>query len=782
MAKRDDDFLRRLLSTFRDEAEDHLRAITSGVLDLEKSPEHGKRQEIVERVFRETHSLKGAARAVNLTEVETLCQSLETAFSALKRDSLALSPAVFDKLHLAIDTVNDYVHVAGTERAGELKSRIVRALQGIENTLMSSPSISGHEAIQSQLGHTPLAARPENPQPPGEDAALRPVEEVRGAPEDTVRISAAKLSALLLQAEELLSARLAGTQRAMELREITQSLTAWERQRSKEQPQVRALQQWLEDRAKTNGKEAALQDGQRLNPSLGRLLDFLEWNDGAIRSLHRRLVTLRGSAEHDQRALAGMVSTLNQDAKKVLMLPFSSLLEGFPKFVRDISRDHGKDAALSIQGGEIEVDRRILEEMKDALIHLVRNCLDHGIENPAERKQKGKPSAGTIVLVVAQRNGDKVEIRISDDGAGIDLAKVQSAALKLGIAAREGLEKMNEQGAISLIFQSGVSTSPMITDLSGRGLGLAIVREKVEKLGGSISVETVRGGGTTFRLVLPLTLATFRGVVVRADESFFVFPSTYVDRAVRVRREEIKTVENRETIPLNGDVVSLVRLSDALALPPKGATGEPRKQVHAVVVHAVHQRIAFQVDEVMEEQEVLVKGLGKQLTRVRNVAGAAVLGGGKVIPVLNVPDLVKSAVRIGVSPVVPAAPGESPDGRKSILIAEDSITARLLLRNILESAGYEVQTAVDGIDAWTALKVGEFDLVVSDVDMPRMNGFDLAARIRAEKNLGELPVVLVTALESREDRERGIDVGANAYIVKSSFDQSNLLEIVRRLI
>jgi two-component system chemotaxis sensor kinase CheA len=196
----------------------------------------------------------------------------------------------------------------------------------------------------------------------------------------------------------------------------------------------------------------------------------------------------------------------------------------------------------------------------------------------------------------------------------------------------------------------------------------------------------------------------------------------------------------------------------------------------------MNQRMAFLVDEVVEEQEVLVKGLGRQLARVRNVAGAAVLGNGKVVPVLNPSDLVKSAVKAAVSPAVSPALGETPNGRKSILVAEDSITARSLLRNILESAGYDVQTAVDGVDALTSLKAGEFNLVVSDVDMPRMNGFDLTAKIRADQKLGELPVVLVTALESREDRERGIDVGANAYIVKSSFEQSNLLEIVRRLI
>ena len=782
MAKRDDEFLKRLLATFRGEAEDHLRAMSSGVLELEKSRQPGLQREIVERVFREAHSLKGAARAVNLAEVESLCQSLENAFSALKRESLVVSPPVFDALHLAIDTVSDFMGVAGTARAGALESRVAQALQEIENALKSTQAVSEREPAKPQLGQSPLAVRPESVQPPEGETALRPVLEPRGAPEDTVRISTAKVNALLLQAEELLSARLAATQHAKELREAAQSLTAWEKQRSKQQPQVSAVQKWLDGMAKRDGRDAGLQDGQRLSAVFGGLLHFLEWNDGAIKSLQGRLSALARSAEHDQRTLAGMVNALNQDARKVLMLPFSSMLEGFPKLVRDISRDHGKEAALSIQGGEIEGDRRILEEMKDSLTHLVRNCIDHGIETWAERKQKGKPSAGTIILAIARRNGDKVEIQISDDGAGIDLNKVQAAALKLGIVSQQDVEQMNEQGVTALIFHSSVSTSAMITDLSGRGLGLAIVREKVEKLGGSVSVETVCDRGTTFRLLLPVTLATFRGVVVRTEGTSFVFPSINVERTVRIRRGDIKTVENRETIRLNGDLVSLVRLSNALGLPSKGATGEPTEQVHAVLVSAMNQRIAFLVDEVIEEQEVLVKGLGRQLARVRNVSGAAVLGSGKVVPVLNPSDLVKSAVKVGVSPLVSSASGESPNGRKFIMVAEDSITARSLLRNILETAGYDVQTAVDGVDALTALKAGEFDLVVSDVDMPRMNGFDLTAKIRADRKLGELPVVLVTALESREDREHGIDVGANAYIVKSSFDQSNLLEIVRRLI
>jgi two-component system chemotaxis sensor kinase CheA len=469
--------------------------------------------------------------------------------------------------------------------------------------------------------------------------------------------------------------------------------------------------------------------------------------------------------------------------KKVLMFPFSTLLEAFPRIVRDLSRDYGKEAEIVVHGGEIEIDRRILEEMKSPFVHMVRNCIDHGIEKPEERKLKNKPRQGTISVTISPRD-DKVEVLVADDGAGILLDRVRSAVLKLGMVPREKAEQLTDRELLPYIFHSGVSTSPIITEISGRGLGLAIVREKVEKFGGTISLETAPDAGTGIRIVIPLTVATFRGILVRVGGQVFVVPTMHVERAVRLRREEIKTVENRETMHFNGHAVSLARLAHILELLPGKKAAEAADLLPAVVLNAGGTTIAFLVDEVLGEQEVLLKGLGRQLSRVRNVAGATVLGSGGLAPVLNVPDLLKSAVKFSAASSLmeaAAGTGEAVAGKRSVMVVEDSITTRTLLRNILEAVGYDVVTAVDGLDALTKLKAAEFDIVVSDVDMPRMNGFDLTARIRADRKLGELPVVLVTALESREDRERGIDAGANAYIVKSGFDQGNLLEVIKRL-
>jgi two-component system chemotaxis sensor kinase CheA len=374
-----------------------------------------------------------------------------------------------------------------------------------------------------------------------------------------------------------------------------------------------------------------------------------------------------------------------------------------------------------------------------------------------------------------------VEIAISDDGAGIDPRTVREAVVRSGLISVETAEGMNEQEILALIFQSGVSTSPIVTDISGRGLGMAIVREKVEKLGGDVTIETRLGAGTTFRLLLPLTLSTMRGVLVRVGEQRYIIPVTFIDRVASIRTEEITTVENRATVVLGNTAVSFVRLKDVLVLPGDDPGKEGVNSLQIVVLSVAERRIAFEVDEVIGEQEVLVKGLGPQLARVRNVGGAAVLATGKLVLILNAADLMKSAVKTA-SPSAPAREIDetSASRRRSILVVDDSITARTLLKSILEAAGYTVRTAVDGAEAFASLREGEFGLVVSDVDMPRMNGFDLTARIRADKKLADLPLILVTALESRQDRERGIDVGANASLVKSSFDQNNLLEVVRR--
>lgn len=776
MPDKNSDFVKRLQETFQLEAEERVRTISGGLLELEKAVTLERRQELVEKVFREVHSLKGAARAVNASGIEELCQSLENVMSALQRRRITLSESLTDALNAAVDTLEQQM-AASTRAQTHPSPRVRTAVEHLGRALAGktverdAPVATTREAVREQ-------ARLDAVRVPGVDRkVVRPAKEEAPATGDTVRIPVARLNSLLLEAEELRGPKLVAAQRAVELRELAASLDHWRKDCSKLSPDLRAVRQ---------GFEGARIRGPSYNAlpvaSVVRVLDFLDRTDSALAGLMNRCAALASSAAQDHHALAAMVDTLLEDMKKILMLPVSSVLESFPKMVRDLARDRGRRVALVVQGSEMEADRRILEEIRTPLVHLIRNSMDHGIEAADERVRQGKPAEGTITIQVEARDGDKFEIVVSDDGCGVDVGRVRDAGVRLGLVSPERSEAMDERESLALVFESGLSTSPIITDLSGRGLGLAIVREKVEQLGGTVHVESHPGIGTSFRLTLPLTLTTFRGVLVRGGEFLFIIPTLSIEQVLRVGPEDLRTVENRETLLVNGQAIALVRLEEVLGLSSERVNRNGAEKAYAVVLGASDKRIAFLVEEVAAEQEILVKNLGRQLSRVRNVTGVTVLGNGKVVPVLNVADLMKSAVLAprAAGPEVKA--GEQVEQRpSSILVVEDSITARALLKNILESAGYQVKTAVDGAEAFALVKSEEFDLVVSDVEMPRMDGFDLTAKIRADKQLADLPVVLVTARESREDREHGIDVGANAYLVKSNFEHSNLLEVVRRL-
>lgn len=763
----ENEFLENLLQTFKSEAKEHIDAITSGLIGLEKKAGD---KDITETVFRESHSLKGAARSVNLTDIEALCQSLENVFAALKRGEVATSAELFDLLHKTVDKVTQLV--SSPETVGEEKSELKELGESLERAATGILPSKGKEAKKKLKKVEERPAKPAKSSKPA-----KPAKPVKVTLADTVRISTDKLDSLLFQVEELLSVKLMSNQRVIDLKEINADLNSRERKWKKFQPSLKDLER--EIKKATNG------NGDAQKEKLNKLYDFLRSDETFFNLLNDKFKDVSKLVEQDNRNISAMVDNLLEDTKKVLMLPFSTLLAAFPKFVRDISREQEKEIDLNIRGGEIEIDRSILEEMKDPLIHLVRNCIDHGVEKPLEREMKNKSRAGKVDLSIAQKDGSKVEITVSDDGEGIDIEKIKEKAVEAGLLSKEDAKELSKDEALSLIFQSGISTSPIITDVSGRGLGLAIVQEKAEKVGGSVSAETYPGKGTRFGLVLPLTLATFRGILVRIEGRHAIIPTTSVERAFKIAASEIRTVENKETILFNGEPISLVRLNNILQYfgKPTGSKGLP-EIAQLVVLKQANLHIAFLVDEILHEQEVLLKNLGKWLSRIKNIAGCTVLGSGMIVPIVNVADLIKSAVivTVPVAPLAATAEEEKPEERKSILIVEDSITARTLLKNILDVAGYESETAVDGVDALAYLKTKHYDLVVSDVLMPRLDGFQLAEKIRADEKLAEMPVVLVTTLESAKDRERGIEAGANAYIIKSRFDQSDLLKVIESLI
>lgn len=731
----DKDLRARLLSTFRVEAEEHLHTITEHLLALDRGLSPAEVPSAVEGTFRALHTLKGAARSVSLKEVESLCQALESVLSRIKKGQVPLSR--------------------------DLLARIQEATDGLGRLLAekSEPAVAVDELVR-RLGGTP--ARPPTHRDTSEPVvalAPAPASPSAAAPPSTgtIRIDTARLDGLHARAEELLVARLAVTERAHEVRNLAETLG-------------RCLAQ-----LGGTGGTRRNGEGQGLGGASDNGVSVL------VRQAELQARSLLGSLTSDERTITASVDGLQEETRRIRMMPASSILDAFPRMVGETARAQGKEVEWVVRGAELDVDRKVLEALKEALIHLVRNAVDHGIEPPADRDRAGKSRRGQVSLTFAPLEGRRIEVRVEDDGAGIDAARVKAAAVRARVHTSEEADALTDDAALDLVFSSGVSTSSVITDLSGHGLGMAIVRDRVERLGGRVRMETRQGAGTSVRMLLPASIATFRGLLVRAGRQSFLLPLEAVERALRVAPSELESAGGRKAIRRDGRFIPVARLSRILGITGERIEGaaEPDGKQSCVVVSAGEDRSALLVEEVLGERDVLVKELRPPLVRVRHVAGAGLLGTGELALILRPADLLR-AVRDAVQ--APEAADREESRPSAVLVVDDSITTRTMEKNLLETAGYTVQVAADGLEAWAALKTDRFDLVVSDVDMPRLNGFDLTSRIRADPKLAELPVVLVTALESREDKERGIDVGANAYVIKSGFDHSKLLEIIRRLI
>ncbi|MES2693888.1 MAG: response regulator [Verrucomicrobiota bacterium] len=727
---KDPAFQRRLRETFRAEATEHLHEISAGLFALEKSADVEAHAAIIETIFRLTHTLKGAARLVGEEDAEALCQALEHRLGLLKQAKKKVPPGTIAELHAELTRLSAMLNF-GEDAIGVVGSK-------------TAPTAV--EAAMTVAARGPAGA-------------------------GLVRVPSARLDALLVHAEELLTAKLTGAQRVAALRAIEEREAVWKKEWARIRKEMVAARRFI---------DAGLPSP--VTRELKALVHFLDWNHEFVERWQDELAQVSRAARQDERRLGTMVDHLLGETKEVLMLPFDSLLEIFPSFVREAALSQGKEIDLVLEGGKTEIDRRVLEEIKDAIVHLVRNAVDHGLGTPAERRAAGKASRGTLTIAVTQKSGGDVEIVVADDGRGVDAAKVTAHARRLKLIG-EDVEELSEGDALGLLFESGFSTSSTVTELSGRGLGLAIVREKAEQIGGSVAIESELGRGTTFRLQLPITLARFRGIFVMAQSRPFVIPAAHVRRVIRLDSGRIKRVKNQDTFDFEGASIVLVKLSEILGIPAVGKQMAQSGSVFVVMLSVGRSRVALRVDGVPYEQEIVMKGLGRLLARMRHFMGATIVGGGQIVPVLNATGLVGSAIRRGGARR--AQPGRAAPAvarKRKILIAEDSITSRTLIKSILQGAGFEVRTAVDGADALTTLKFEPPDLLISDVQMPRLDGFELTAKIRADKDLSTLPVILITSLASREDKARGVDAGANAYIVKSSFDQSDLLEAIGRLL
>ncbi|WP_287157891.1 hybrid sensor histidine kinase/response regulator [Chloroflexus sp.] len=726
---------------FRDETAENVRVLNDALLNLEAQVDDGQRRAALDRAFRAVHTIKGSARMLGFDPIAQLAHALEHVLGDLREGRRVPERTLIDLLLQGGDLVTRLTAEIPQLSAATL-AHLPEVLQALRATSPATPSVS------------PPAPQPASPEPslPG-DTPLRTTRQ-------TVRVRIDRLDRLFNLAGELTI----GQQWLVELSTELEQLYALV---SRQQRALLALEQEL----------ARL----RFSPTQRQALDA---RLSALRDVQVTLVDrVQNQRENLDRYLSRqhlLVKDLEQEVMAVRLLPIATIFNSLPRLVRDLAAATGKQAALEIRGETTELDRKVLELISDPLVHLIRNAVDHGLEPPDERIAQGKPPTG-LIQVSAESSGNEVRISIQDDGRGIDPARIRNRAIELGLLTASRADQLDTQETLDLIFQPGFSTATNVTEISGRGVGMDIVRANLLELGGQVRIDSTIGQGTTITLTIPLTLITTRVVVVQVGQHHLALPAVTIRSILWVERDQIQFIDGQPTFAHNQRTISLLALAELLAISAESPLTRYRR-VPAVLLKTRQHRVALLVDDVIDEREAVIKPLGPLFARRPALSGAIQSGDGRLVLLINPLYLVEGN---GYRPK-PAAtaikPVTEPTRMARLLVVDDSFTTRELLRSILQSAGYDVTVAIDGADALDRLRSTPYDLVVSDIEMPRVDGFTLTTRIRNELALVDLPVILITSLASEEHRRRGLEVGAQAYIVKSQFNQDSLLNVIQQLL
>lgn len=772
---------KRLLVTFKEEAAEHVQAIDAALKAIAAEPKSSEVSGHLETIFRLMHTLKGAARSVRLSELEQTCQESETLLRRITQGELSLTDrnlgtitenfARMTELVFGATTAED-AEAGGTTTAPDAPAAGGRpptaAGGGPMEKPASAPTPAASDSPSANPGEAPAPKAKRKTsrgtaKSKGAGTKSRPDGKTRAASSarmaeraETIRVDIARLDTVLLVAEDLLLPSMAATERVKDAQRITAEIT-----------ELRAL---VRSDARPRDPELA----EASSVSLRRALS------GVLRDLETRSRRLARQLAEDRRVLNGSVNELFGETRRLRMFAVAGHFVAFPAMVQDICKETGKKARWRLDDNGLELDRKVIEAVRDPLLHLVRNAIDHGIETPERRREANKPEWGEVRVTVSAIDGARVAIDVSDDGCGMDLEALREAAIRARVAPARTVRDLSAEDVIDLAFRSGVSTRSVISNISGFGKGLSIVREQVERVEGRVIVRSEPGTGTTVRLELPTSIASYRGLLVRAGGMRLLWPLGSVERVVGIALEDARRAEETGRIVLDGRAMDFRRLTGVLALGEQADAPARQELVSCAIATDGLQTAVYSVDEVLGETDVLVKDLPLPLRRVRHITSAGLLSTGDMALVLRPSDILASGAPPPAEATSEKARGVSRVRR--ILVVDDSMTTRTMERNLLESVGYAVQVAADGMEAWEILQTDAIDLVVSDVDMPRMDGFTLTEKIRASEKFADLPIVLVTALEDRADRERGLRIGANAYVLKSGFDQSNLHEIVGMLL
>ena len=825
---------KELRDVFKIASEEHLQKIDEGLLYLEQHPGDSAK---LEELLRETHSLKGDAGMLAVKNVASLAHQIEHILGGVKRGETELNRDISDRLSQGLDAIRKLVDEAVTgEDSGVNTFYVLASMMGASNqpqleTPTAEPissQIHEEELVKMQFtdsetapsetnSETSSAANLDNnysfstlqseqelllqaqnlPTASGAATASASQPTVSGSSSssyriETIRVATQNLDDLMTQAGELTVTKTRLVHRLSDIEKLTNLWETWTREAF--------INRLAFHQIETEQNES------KKNAIVIQLQNYYQRTEERLERLGTLVNRLKNRFHEDTTRLELIAEELESEIRTLRLLPLSTIFNLFPRAVRDLAKREGKEVELVIEGAETRADKRILEEMKDPLMHMIRNAIDHGIETPEERKKLGKLPVATL-RIKGYQTASNIIIEVADDGRGLNLDQIKQTAIKRNICTLEELANMTENQIQFLIFAAGFSTRTFVTEVSGRGVGLDVVRTNVEALKGSIQVESISGKGCTFRLQVSTSLATANVLIVAVEGIAYALPIEFIETAKLVAYDDIFAIEGKSTIVSDGQPLSVAYLVDLLELKNRGwlpnnrewrqeSWREVNRQIQGefltsnsakmscIILKVGEERLGLFIDALIDEQDVVIKPQSKLLKRVRNVSGATILGTGEVCMVLNPHDLIKSVRKQVSSRGVSGArsPIETVSRKQVILLAEDSIATRTQEKRILEGAGYEVVTAVDGLDALNKLKTRYFDALISDVQMPNLDGLGLTIKIRQQREYSELPIILVTSLASDEDRKRGADAGANAYIPKGTFNQDVLIETLKRLV
>lgn len=735
-AKEDIVFDQSLMELFRAEVETQVAVLNQGLVQLEGG-EGGP--ELFEGLMRAAHSIKGAARVVLLEPIVQLAHVIEDCFVAAQKQKLTLQPAHIDALLAAADLIAQLAHLP----ADELPIWIESHGNEIMDAAKRITTMTSGEAPEEK---TAVLPKFQEPMP-------KPV--VAG--ERILRVSAQNLNRLMgLAGESMVESRW--------LHPFSTSLLSVKKR---------------------------INELDYLTDMLRQVMDPKEQNESVLhylREVHRKINELSQGltdrmAELDLFIIrhSNLSDRLYREVIDSRMRPFSDGIGAFPRLVRDLGRELGKKVRLVVIGKATPVDRDILEKLEAPLSHLLRNAVDHGMETEEERKRLGKPPEGTITLEAQHRAG-MLAITVSDDGRGIDVEAIRKKIVEKNFVQAAVAERLTQQEVLEFLFLPGFSTATSVTEISGRGVGLNVVQSMIQEVSGSVRIQFEPGKGTSFHLQLPLTLSVIRALLVEISGEPYAFPLARINQALHLPKEQITQVESRQYFRFEGQNIGLVPAAQILEL-LEHKIEEPTLPIIVLSDHMNYYGIV--VDRFLGERELVVQELDRRLGKVPDISSGALMEDGSPILIVDIEDMVRSIDTIlSGGRLHRLSYGEKTGElrRKRILVVDDSITVREVECRLLQNKGYEVQAAVNGMDGWNALRMGDFDLVITDVDMPRMNGIELIKLIRSDPRLKEMPVMVVSYKEREEDRRLGLEAGANYYLTKSSFHDESMIAAVIDLI